>query len=139
MGIGVRSFVVDEDGSVGRIPWHRMVRLFQGKPAPEFALRSGQSVRCAIVFLEFENRRPRRILRTEFNVLHLDSHGRIDPDAQSHQLRLIGQCLGCEVLPDASLDNVLDMRPRLARKQLRDKFEWTPSEDVLEVIFRRCL
>ena len=84
-------------------------------------------------------RRPRRILRTEFNVLHLDVHGRIDPDAQSQQLRLIGQCLGCEVVQSAPRDNVLDMRPRLARKQLRDKFEWTPSEDVLEVIFRRCL
>ena len=139
MGIGVRSFVVDDDGGVSRIPWHRMVRLFQGKPTQEFAERSGRPVRCAIVFLEFENRRPRRILRTEFNILHLDDDGGLDPEAQSQQLRLIGQCLDCGAIPSRAPDNVLDMRPRLARKQLRDKFEWTPSEDVLEVIFRRCL
>jgi len=139
MGIGVRSFVVDEDGSVNRIPWQRMVRLFQGQPAREFVLRRGRPVRCAIVFLEFEKRRPRRILRTEFNVLHLDANGGLDPEAQSQQLRLIGQCLDAGLPRGDSRDNVLDMRPRLARKQLRDKFEWTPSEDVLEVIFRRCL
>jgi hypothetical protein len=139
MGIGVRSFVVDEDGSVNRVAWHRMVRLFQGKPTEEFARRSGRPVRCAIVFLEFENRRPQRILRTEFNVLHLDASGALDPEAQSQQLRLIGQCLDCGAPPGGPRGNLLDMRPRLARKQLRDKFEWTPSEDVLEVIFRRCL
>ena len=139
MGIGVRSFVVDDDGSVNRVAWQRMVRLFQGKPTVEFAERSGRPIRCAIVFLEFQNRRPRRILRTEFNILHLDDQGALDPEAQSQQLRLIGQCLDCAAPRATAAGNLLDSRPRLARKQLRDKFEWTPSEDVLEVIFRRCL
>jgi hypothetical protein len=139
MGIGVRSFLVEEDGSVSRIPWCRMSRLFQGHPTEEFVRRSGRPVRCAIVFLEFENRRPTRILRTEFNVLYLDACGRLDADAQSQQLRLIGQSLDGDPRPLCSRDNVVDIRPHLARKKLREKFEWTPSEEVLETIFRRCL
>jgi hypothetical protein len=139
MGIGVRSFLVDRDGSVSRIPWCRMSRLFQGQPTAEFRQRSGQSVRCAIVFIEFENRRPARILRTEFNVLYIDQRGTLDSNAQSQQLRLIGQSLDSDYLPGRVQTNVVDIRPRLARKKLRDKFEWTPSEEVLETIFRRCL
>ncbi|HXV77019.1 MAG TPA: hypothetical protein VD788_11950 [Candidatus Polarisedimenticolaceae bacterium] len=139
MGIGVRSFLVDRDGSVSRIPWCRMSELFQGRACEEFRRRSGQSVRCAIVFIEFERRRPVRILRTEFNVLYLDERGALDSNAQSQQLRLIGQSLDGEYPPGRMRSNLIDMRPRLARKKLRDKFEWTPSEEVLETIFRRCL
>ena len=111
----------------------------QGQPTAEFRQRSGQSVRCAIVFIEFENRRPARILRTEFNVLYIDERGTLDSNAQSQQLRLIGQSLDSDYLPGRIQTNVVDIRPRLARKKLRDKFEWTPSEEVLETIFRRCL
>jgi hypothetical protein len=138
MGIGVRSFVIGNDGAVCRIPWCHMSRLFRGEPTSEFQPHSGKPVRCAIVFLEFENRRPTRILRTEFNVLYIDKNGSLDAEAQSQQLRLIGQSLD-STLALSSLTNVVDIRPRLARKQLRDKFEWTPTEDVLDAIFRRCL
>lgn len=138
MGIGVRSFLVTKDGSVNRIPWSRMSRLFQGEPTEEFARHSGGPVRCAIVFLEYENRRPTRIVRTEFNVLYIDHNGGLDADAQSQQLRLIGQSLE-NGLALGRRTNVVDIRPRLARKKLREKFEWTPSEDVLDAIFRRCL
>jgi hypothetical protein len=138
MGIGVRSFVVNDDGSVSRVPWRRMSRLFQGEPTQEFRMHSGKPVRCAIVFLEFENRRPTRILRTEFNVLYIDEAGGLDSEAQSQQLRLIGQSLDDTLALGGSDGNVVDMRPRLARKKLREKFEWTPTEDVLDAIFRRC-
>jgi hypothetical protein len=63
----------------------------------------------------------------------------LDSNAQSQQLRLIGQSLDSDYLPGRIQTNVVDIRPRLARKKLRDKFEWTPSEEVLETIFRRCL
>ena len=138
MGIGVRSFVIGDNGAVCRIPWCRMSRLFRGEPTSEFQPHSGKPVRCAIVFLEFENRRPTRILRTEFNVLYIDKNGSLDAEAQSQQLRLIGQSLD-STLALGSMTNVVDIRPRLARKQLREKFEWTPTEDVLDAIFRRCL
>ena len=101
-------------------------------------MHSGKPVRCAIVFLEFENRRPTRILRTEFNVLYIDEKGGLDSDAQSQQLRLIGQSLDDTLAMGSPRGNVVDMRPRLARKKLREKFEWTPTEDVLDAIFRRC-
>ena len=139
MGIGVRSFVIGDDGSVSRVPWCRMSRLFQGEPTQEFRMHSGKPVRCAIVFLEFENRRPTRILRTEFNVLYIDDEGGLDSEAQSQQLRLIGQSLDDTLALGGPRGNVVDMRPRLARKKLREKFEWTPTEDVLDAIFRRCL
>jgi len=71
-------------------------------------------------------------------VLYIDKHGSLDAEAQSQQLRLIGQSLD-STLALGSTTNVVDIRPRLARKQLRDKFEWTPTEDVLDAIFRRCL
>ena len=138
MGIGVRSFLIDDDGSVSRIPWCRMSRLFQGESTQEFRMHSGRPVRCAIVFLEFENRRPTRILRTEFNVLYIDGTGALDSEAQSQQLRLIGQSLDDTLALGGPSGNVVDMRPRLARKKLREKFEWTPTEDVLDAIFRRC-
>jgi len=138
MGIGVRSFLIDDKGLVSRVPWCRMSRLFQGEPTQEFRMHSGKPVRCAIVFLEFENRRPARILRTEFNVLYIDEKGGLDSEAQSQQLRLIGQSLDDALALGGPRGNVVDMRPRLARKKLREKFEWTPSEDVLDAIFRRC-
>lgn len=138
MGIGVRSFLVDEHGTVSRIPWRKMTRLFRGQPTAEFEPHSGQPVRCAIVFLEFENRRPTRILRTEFSVLYIGTGGALDPEAQSQQLQLIGQSLDDALSPGGAGHNVVDIRPYLARRQLREKFEWTPTEDVLETIFRRC-
>lgn len=138
MGIGVRSFLVDEAGTVSRIPWRKMTRLFQGHPTAEFEPHSGRPVRCAIVFLEYENRRPSRILRTEFSVLYIGTGGALDPEAQSQQLRLIGQSLDDAQPLGGHAGKVVDIRPYLARRQLREKFEWTPSEDVLETIFRRC-
>jgi hypothetical protein len=138
MGIGVRSFLVDDAGQVSRIPWSRMTRLFRGLPTQEFHELRGSPVRCAVVFLEYENRRPARILRTEFSVLYIDDNGSLDSEAQSQQLRLIGQCLDDTLAVGGERGNVVDIRPHLARKQYRERFEWTPTEDVLEAIFRRC-
>ena len=53
--------------------------------------RAGKRVRCAIVFLEYRNRRPTQVLRTEFSVLYFDGDGRLDAEAHGQQLRLIGQ------------------------------------------------
>ena len=138
MGIGVRSFLIDDDGRPKRVPWCRMLRLFQGAPTSHFNELAGRQVRCAIVFLEFFQRRPRRVLRTEFSVLYFDDNGGLDPDVQGQQLRLIGQCQN-DSTPPAARNKVVDIRPRLAKRLYREKFEWTPTEDELETIIRGCL
>jgi len=138
MGIGIRSFLVEDDGCVERVPWARMSRLFQGEENGCFRRRAGTRVRCAIVFLEYRDRRPTQVLRTEFSVLYFDEDGRLDSEAHGQQLRLIGQSL--EAIAHASnAGKIVDIRPYLARKQYREKFEWTPTEDELETIFRQCL
>lgn len=138
MGIGVRSFLIDRRGDVRRIPWVRMCRLFRGEPTIDFKDWAGTAVRCAVVFIEFDDRRPQRVMKTEFSVLYLDEHGALDRDTQTLQLRLIGESLN-DVLSLPRRDNVVDMRPRLARKRYRERFEWTPTEDQLQTILRRCL
>jgi hypothetical protein len=113
-----------------------MLRLFQGEQTGHFSKHAGKKTRCAIVFLEFLNRRPRRVIKTEFSILYFDRDGGLDPEVQSQQLRLIGESI--EADPRLGV-NVVDIRPRIAQKVYRQKFEWTPTEDELETIIRKCL
>ncbi len=57
---------------------------------------------------------------------------------QGQQLRLIGQCKN-DSPRAAARGKVVDIRPRLAKRLYREKFEWTPTEDELETIIRGCL
>ena len=76
MGIRVRYFFFDEDGTITRIPATQFDRAWKGEPA--LLDYAGQRIRYAIVSVELENRKPVEVKSIGCHILLIDDEGRVD-------------------------------------------------------------
>lgn len=136
MGLGVRSFIFEENGKLRKLPWTRMIRLFQNVPGEHLGEYAGKTVRSVSIWVAFLNRRPSKIIGWEFNLLFFDEQGRLDRTAEDRRYRLT-----VESAP-AALDafqhrRVVPIAPHLARRAMQEEFRWVPSDDDLRRIRER--
>ena len=78
MGISIRIFFVNDDGSLKRIPLTRYERMLHRDPKerlPQYAEKRVKSVEVAVQCLQ---RKPEQIVRIIYPILAFDSEGRID-------------------------------------------------------------
>jgi len=138
MGIRVRPLILSDDGVIERISAARLERLLDRHDTERLEHCAGRRVRCAIAYVDFQDRVPVDILQIDYFVLTFDSDGQLDSDTLSKYHRL-----GMEAMPSL-LDRVLcnkvvDLRPRLARRRLEQEFHWSPTADLEEEIHRLLL
>ncbi len=148
MSVSFRSFAVESDGKIRRIPNARLWRLYEGatnpkaKPTaeciPEYA---GSALRIADVAFERSDRGI-EILSLSFHRIHFDATGRLDRERHHDYGRLVIEGMW-ETTPAQASDTVIDAEPRLRERRLRTDYRWTPSpaerEAVLEAFYRHIL
>jgi hypothetical protein len=78
MSEAFRVFLVGDDDFLRRIPVGRYEKMLKADPKeclPEYA---GKRVRHALVVLELVNRKPVKIIQTQYSYLSFDAEGKID-------------------------------------------------------------
>ena len=124
----MRVFFFLPDGTMKKISVAKLSRLTQGKDRfPEYA---GLRIRQALVAIQPENRRPSKIVYTEYSYLSFDSNG-VFEKASLDEKRLSAESL--DVLSD-SPGNIIDMRSGLAKLQHQSRITWIPTESEIAAI-----
>jgi len=94
-----------------------------------FTQYAGKRIRCAMIFLEVEKRKPLSVVRTEYSYLLFDNNGRVDRTELEKRIRL-----SLEIVPsifeEQSPKKVLDAQSRFAKKRYKHEFQWTPNQEI---------
>jgi len=135
MGISIRIFFVDDDGSLKRIPLTRYERLLRRDPKERLPQYAGKRVRYVEVVVQYLQRKPVEILRVLYLILTFDSEGRIDAAEQEKQRRL-GMEMMPPILSESSPKQIVDGRHRFAGKSYDDRYRWTPTPKIDEAILK---
>jgi len=132
MSISLRIFFFNPDNSIIKIPLSRFDRLSKNDPNESFPEYAGESIKCAIVCVELENRRPVKIINVNYTIVSFSSDGRIDQEKLHREGALAAQMMD---LPDLFLPkNVVDLSPKIAQKQYHERFKWKPTKDEVDKI-----
>jgi hypothetical protein len=130
MGIGTRVFFVEDDNRLKHISlkrWEDLVRRDeQAKPFPEYA---GQKIRCALVVLQVENRKPVDIIGLECDCLHFDDEGRIDEEQKQKDAKRAVDMLAAMIMPEPKEAGVIDARRIFLGKQSAAK-RWELTREI---------
>ena len=130
MGLSVRTFIFDEDGSMMKIGIGKYDRLWRREEAfPEYA---GKKLRCSQVCIQLENRRPVDIIRVDYIFISFDRDGYIDAGEVERKMQFAGNMLG-PIFSDYE-SNILDMGPDISRRLYSEEFMWTPTSSEIESI-----
>lgn len=138
MGIGVRIFLIEDNDSIHRVSMARYNRMTNPDTDEYFTQYAGKRVRCAMIFLEVEKRKPLSVVRAEYYYLPFDNQGRIDTTEQEKQLRLSSE-IAPPIFEEQGPKKVLDAQSRFAKKRYKQEFQWTPSPEteiaIMKTIF----
>jgi hypothetical protein len=133
MGTGVRVFVIDDDGSLKRIPMARYERLRRHEPEGRFPEYAGRRVRCAMVLLQVAGRVPLSIERIDYYLLPFDDGGFIDTTEEEKEARL-----AVEILPAIGYEErsgqVINARRQFAKRRYEHEFKWRPTPAIQAAI-----
>ena len=130
MGTSLRIFLVNDDDSVQSLPLARYERLMRHDSKESLPQYAGKRVRYAMVVVDFINRIPTEILRTEYSFLSFDSEGRLDLGDKEKQL-MLGLNMVPPLLADEDEPEIIDARHRFAKKRYDNEYSWTPAMDPI--------
>ena len=127
MGLGMRIFIVIDDGSLERLAFERYNRLLQRHPHERLMQYANKRVRCAIIVVESENRKPIEILKSQFAYLLFDVDGMLETGGES-ETRLAMDMV--EPLIAEKNQQVVNARHKFARKRYAREYRWEPSPEI---------
>jgi hypothetical protein len=128
VAIGLRIFIVGDDGSVRPVSAARydaLVRRDQRGVLPEFA---GKQVQAAIVSVQLDHRQPVAVTRLEYDVWYLDEDGLLSERREQELARAAVESL--PVLVALSKDPLAAQRTRFGRERIKREYRWTPSPEL---------
>jgi hypothetical protein len=130
-----RVFLLDEDGSIRPIPLARFERLWECDPNERLPECAGKRVRCVVVILEVQQRRPVEILHLDWSWLPFDSSGSLEETQLEIQRRVAIDMIDLVTATDKSAA-VLQGRSHFAKKRYQHEFNWAPTPEVEEAVRR---
>jgi hypothetical protein len=128
MGLGMRIFIVKDDGSLERLPISRYNRLLRHDSDERFPQYAGKRVRCAVIVVESKDRIPVEIVKSQFSYLLFDSTGRLLMEWDEKEARL-AMDMSEPVIADMD-KQVVDARHKFARKRYAREYRWEPSPEI---------
>lgn len=131
MGLGMRIFIVQDDGSLERLAFEKYNRLLQRYTSERLLQYANKRVRCAIVVVESKNRKPIEILKTQFVYLLFDSDGMLKKGGE-REVKLAMDMLEPVIIERAK--QVVDARHKFARKRYAREYRWEPSPEIKAAI-----
>ena len=127
MGLGMRIFIVKDDGQLERMPFGRYNRLLQRHPSERLFQYAGKRVRCAVIVVESINRKPVEILKSQYSYLSFYSDGTLKKGGEG-EVKLAMDMLEPVIIERAK--QVVDARHKFAGKRYAREYRWEPSPEI---------
>ena len=138
MGLGFRVFFINDDDSLQRISLAKYERLYREDSNEQLPQYAGKRVRCALVVLLLEDRKPQSIAWIDCNRILFYAEGRVDLKEWESHAQLISYFLDFPI-KEQDQDNVIDAQSVFARKRYKReaKGDLTPEieQAIEEAIF----
>ena len=132
MGIGYRVFFFDENDGLRPISMARYNRLRRREPGERLEEYARKRVRCALVILGVEGRKPIGIEHVDYMIVPFDGEGRLDATELERRAKLAVQSLPPYMHDEEG--HLIDARSRFARKRYEREFTWKPTPDIQAAI-----
>jgi hypothetical protein len=126
MGSSIRTFLVDENDCVRRLPTNFL--LGQSKKAyPEYA---GKRVRFAMAIIANRNRKPLFIEHIDCGYIAFDRRGRLDESHRQESMRSAVECIS-EIGAEEGPSQVIDASRHFAMRRYRHESGWKPTPKII--------
>jgi hypothetical protein len=135
MGTGVRVFFISTDNSVRKVPLTKFERLSDNRSDECFEEYAGERVRCAMVFVRLENRKPAEIIHVDYFIVPFKADGRVDLKERERGRSLVMRSLDLSISPDRK--KVINAIPRILKKKYDEEFKWEPTDVELAMIVKK--
>lgn len=133
MGLSFRIFIIDDDDGLQRISLAKYERLFQEDSKERLPQYAGKRVRCALVVLLLEDRKPQSIAWIDCNRILFDTEGRMDLKEWEGHAQLISHFLDFPI-KEQDQDNVIDAQSVFARKRYKREAKWPLTPEIERAI-----
>jgi hypothetical protein len=127
MGLGMRIFIVKDNGLLERLAFEKYNRLLQRHPSDRLFQYAGKRVRCAVIVVKSINRKPVEILKCQYSYLSFDSDGMLKRGGEG-EVKLAMDMLEPVIIERAK--QVVDARHKFARKLYAREYRWEPSHEI---------
>ena len=129
MGQGFRVFFIDDDDSLQRISFAKYERLYQEDSNERLPQCAGKSVRCALVVLLLEDRKPQSIVWIDCNRIIFDAKGGVDLKELENHAQLISHFLDLPI-EEQDQNNVIDAQGVFARRRYKREAKWDLTPEI---------
>jgi hypothetical protein len=133
MGVGHRVFIVNDDDSLQRISLAKYERLYQEDSQERLLQYAGQRVRCALVVLFLEERKPQSITWIDCHRIPFNTEGRVDLKEVENHARSIGGFLDLPI-EERKRDKIIDAHSVFARKRYEREAKWSLTPELEQAI-----
>ncbi len=134
MGIGTRIYFFTSENSITRIPLTTFERLYKNESEERLLEFAGKRINCAVIYLEFLDRKPLEIIHADYSVVPFNSDGYIDHSEHERMMALVMKSV---TLPSFEIaGNVINAVPRISQNLYNEQFKWEPTEEQLFLIMK---
>ena len=135
MGTSVRVFFFGSDHMARKVPLSRFERLYDRRSDESFMEYAGQRVKCAMVFVQLENRKPVEIIHADYFIVPFRDDGRVDQEERERGISLVMQSIDSPVSQES--EKVINAMPRIFKKRYDEEFKWEPTNVELAMIVKK--
>ena len=132
MGVTLWHFAETPDGSMRRISAARFERFWEGEdrltPSSPGVLRTVQ------VALLVAGRRVQRVVHANHTRYRVSADGSLDPAHREHAIGGIAEWLEFPELEPEPVTNVVDLGPKIAKREYDARHAWAPSAEQLDAV-----
>jgi len=136
MGLGFRVFFVDENDSLRRVSLAQYESLFRGDPGARLPEYAGKRVRCAVVVLNVEERKPQSIAWIDSLIVPFDDEGKIDAGEMERRARNAWELFEPLVEEEDISEKIIDVRRYFEKKRYDQECKWVPTPEIEGVIYK---
>ena len=133
MGLGYRVFIVNDDDSLQRISFAKYERLCREDTPEQLLQYAGQRVRCALVVLLIEERKPQSIVWIDCHRIPFNAKGQVDLKEWENQGRQIVHFLDLPI-NEPKRDKIIDAHGVFARKRYEREAKWSLTPEIEQAI-----
>ena len=129
MGACLKIYIIKDDDSLHRLPLTNYQRLIQFDSQEKLIQYAGKRIRCCSLIIEFKDRKPQKIIQSQYFYLNFGNDGRLDPLQRETEFKeLLNSWF--DICMGQFEDNVLDFRKHFRQKQFINRYRWIPNPEI---------
>lgn len=135
MGISIRYFLVDNEDNVKSISIAKIERLQKGDPGEKYPELKNEKIKLAEIYVEFDGRKPIRVIQIHGSFLSFDSNGMLDQEEIQKEMHAgVGAAIQID-LQDKN-KKIINAEKVFASKMFQNKYKWSLNDELKQKILK---